>query len=89
MYQFNVLREHRRLKVEAESVVLTHDLPKPAESPSLAEFDSRTTTWSEEYFDFIAPTGYVPHLPELREFIEAAEETSGGTVIGFAQRPPI
>ena len=39
----------------------------------------------EEYFDFVAPSAYVPHLNELREIIEAAEEASDGTVAGFAQ----
>jgi len=86
VYEFNVLREHQRLKIEAESIVLTHDLPEPpVESPTLAELDRLSGDRSEEYFEFIAPTEYVPHLPEIREFIEAAEEMSGGEVIGFVQ----
>ena len=57
-----------------------------AEDPgTLAEFDSRSAQMDEEYFDFIAPTGYVPHLNELRPIIDAAEKASGGTVAGFAQ----
>ena len=86
VYEFNVLREHQRLKIEAESIVLTHDLPEPpVESPTLAELDRLSGDRTEEYFEFIAPTEYVPHLPEIREFIEAAEEMSGGEVIGFVQ----
>ena len=86
VYEFNVLREHQRLKIEAESIVLTHDLPEPpVESPTLAELDRLSGDRSEEYFEFIAPTEYVPHLLEIREFIEAAEEMSGGEVIGFVQ----
>ena len=86
VYEFNVLREHQRLKIEAESIVLTHDLPEPpVESPTLAELDRLSGDRSEEYFEFIAPTEYVPHLPEIREFIGAAEEMSGGGVIGFVQ----
>jgi len=86
VYQFNVLREHRRLTIEAESIVLTHDLPESlAESPSLAELDSLKDNLREEHFEFVAPTEYVPHLPELGEFIEVAEEMSGGKVIGFVQ----
>ena len=52
----------------------------------LAELDSLEDDLREEYFDFIAPTGYVPHLPELRRFIEAAEEASGGRVLTFVHR---
>ena len=86
VYQFNVLREHRRLTIEAESIVLTHDLPEAlAESPSLAELDSLKENLREEHFEFVAPTEYVPHLPELGEFIEVAEGMSGGKVIGFVQ----
>jgi len=84
VYQFNVLHEHRQLRIEAESIVLTHDLPKNgAESLKLAELDSLNEDLSEEYFEFMAPTGYVPHLPELREFIEAAEKASGDDAIAF------
>jgi transglutaminase-like putative cysteine protease len=65
---------------------LTHDVPEPlAESATLVELDSRKDNLREEYFELVTPTGYVPHLPELREFITAAEETSGGGVIGFVQ----
>src|SRR5580693_3629873 len=43
VHQFNVLAEHRRLKVEAESVVLVHDaFESPAEPKTLAEFDANT-----------------------------------------------
>ena len=86
VHQFNILREHQHLRVEAESVVLAHErLPNGATSLSLSEFDAQRTSLWEEYFDFIASTGYVPHLPELGELVEAAECGSGGTVAGFAQ----
>jgi len=86
VHQFNVLAEHRRLKIEAESVVLAHDASGSADDQStLAEFDSRSSSWDEDHFDFIAPTGYVPHLQALRAFIDAAEHASDGTVAGFAQ----
>ena len=85
VHQFNVLHEHRRLRVEAESVVLAHEAPESARSTTLAEFDARNGQLDEEYFDFMAPTGYVPHLAELRELIEAAETVSDGTVAGFAR----
>ena len=87
VYQFNVLQEHRRLRIEAESIVLTHELPEnPAESLTLAELDSRREELSEEHFEFIVPTTYVPHLPELRRFIEASEKVSGGDVIVFVEK---
>src|ERR1700723_1524158 len=62
VHQFNVLTEHRRLRVEAESAVLRH-----------------------EHFDFVATTGFVPHLVHLREIIDAAEKSCDQTVAGFAQ----
>ena len=86
VYQFNVLQEHRQLRIEAESIVLTHELPENGgKSMNLADLDSLNDDLREEYFEFIAPTGYVPHLPELGEFIEAAEEASGDDAIAFVQ----
>ncbi|MGA3294741.1 MAG: transglutaminase family protein [Candidatus Acidiferrales bacterium] len=86
VHQFNVLLEHRRLKVEAESVVLAHDAFDTEGDPStLADLDKGSNQLEEEYFDFVAPTGYVPHVRELRDLIEAAERESDGTVEGFAR----
>ena len=87
VHQFNVLPEHRRLKVEAESVVLAHDSSGAAPDPTtLADFDAGKNQFDEEYFDFVSPTAYVPHLNELREIIEAAQAASDGTVEGFVQK---
>jgi transglutaminase-like putative cysteine protease len=84
VYQFNVLPEHRRLRIEAESIVLTHDPPEnSAQTVSFAELDMARDDLYEEYFEFIAPTEYVPHLPALREFIEASE--TRGDVLGFVR----
>jgi transglutaminase-like putative cysteine protease len=86
VYQFNVLREHMRLVIEAESVVLTHDIHAQMRNAlNLIELDSEAENLAEQYFEFIAPTQYVPHLPELREFINAAESTCGGKVLTFVQ----
>ena len=86
VHQFNVLPEHRRLKVEAESVVLAHDsLEASGEPQMLAEFDSHRGQIDEEYFDFVGATAYVPHLKALRPIVEAAEKKGDGTVSGFAQ----
>ena len=80
VHQFNVLPEHRRLKVEAESVVLAHDsLEVSGESQMLAEFDSHRGQIDEEYFDFVGATAYVPHLKALRPILEAAEMKGGGS----------
>jgi transglutaminase-like putative cysteine protease len=85
-HQFNVLAEHRRLKVEAESVVLVHEAPNGVHPRTpLSDFDAHHHQMDEEYFDFMAPTGYVPHLQRLNEILQAAQSSSDGTVEGFAQ----
>jgi transglutaminase-like putative cysteine protease len=86
VHQFNVLREHRHLAVEAESVVLAHNLSAPPTSPmSLTELDGMGEDISEEFYDFVAPSAYVPHLPQLQAILDNARGESGGTVMGFAQ----
>jgi len=86
VHQFSILPEHRQLKVETESVVLTHDGPAPTtDETTLAAFDLLREEIGEEYFDFVAPTAYVPHLPGLAEFRDAAESSCCGTVADFAQ----
>jgi len=86
VHQFNVLEEHRCLRVEAESVVLAHETSSNGSaSMSLSEFDSHGSDLSEPYFEFLAPTGYVPHLRQLQELSKMADSNSGGTVLGFAQ----
>jgi transglutaminase-like putative cysteine protease len=84
VHQFSILPEHRWLKVETESVVLTHEAPpaKPDQT-TLAAFDLDREEIGDEYFDFVAPSGYVPHLQGLREIKRTAEEVSTGTVVGF------
>src|SRR5580658_9557808 len=84
-HQFNILREHRALTIEAESVVLTHDdLPASPSHFTLREFDEQRDQYFEENYDFIAATEYVPHIPQLAEIVEAAERESDGTVAGFS-----
>ena len=86
VHQFNVLAEHRRLRVEAESVVLAHESNDTGSgSISLAELDSRRLLWEEEHFDFLAPTGYVPHLVPLSGISKAAENRCDGSVRGFVE----
>ncbi len=86
VHQFNVLPEHRNLRVVAESVVLAHDTSDATgASTSLAEIDSNRLLWEEQHFDFLAPTGYVPHLAALRDICRDAEFQCDGSVHGFAE----
>jgi len=86
VHQFNVFAEHHRLTVHSESVVLAHDAPyNGSGSMTLSEFDAGGKELCEEHFDFIAPTTYVPQLPQLAELVEAAGQASGGSVLGFVQ----
>ena len=86
VHQFNVLAEHQRLRVEAESVVLAHDPGEPPDDGTkLAEFDKQSHQLDEEHFDFLAPTGYVPHLAQLKQIIESSERRCDATVSGFTQ----
>jgi transglutaminase-like putative cysteine protease len=86
VHQFNVLGEHRYLKVEAESVVLIHEMPAtPLDIVTLAEFDAAREELREEHFDLVAPTNYVPHREELLGFVREAEERSAGIASGFAR----
>jgi transglutaminase-like putative cysteine protease len=86
VHQFNVLQEHRYLRVEAESVVLAHEaVSNGSELMTLTEFDSQRSGFWESHFEFLAATSYVPHLPALRELSEVAERDAGETVLGFAR----
>jgi len=81
--RFNVLHEHRRLRIEADSVVLVQDPRPPPNGVSLSELQGLEDELEEQY-DFLHPTGYVPHLADLREFMSLAEAGSGGMCSGFA-----
>ena len=85
VHQVNVLPIHSRLRVQAESVVLTHDSTPITSWVMLSELEERGEELNEEFYDMLAPGKYVPHLPELKSLIAAAEVMSDGTVAGFAQ----
>jgi transglutaminase-like putative cysteine protease len=86
VHQFNVMPEHSHLRVQAESVVLAHEgNDSGAITISLMELDQRRMMWEEQHFDFLAPTGYVPHLNALHEISDTAEKRSDGTVRGFVE----
>ncbi len=86
VHEFNVLQEHRTLRVEAESVVLAHETnANGAEAVSLTEFERGKDERAQTFFEYLAPTAYVPHLPQIRDLSEVASITSDGTVQGFAE----
>ena len=86
VHQFSLSVPHRYLRVEGDSVVLAHD-PEPltGDSGLLADLDSHKEALVEDHYDFLAPTDYVPHPPQVRELVQAAESSSGGTLLGFIQ----
>jgi len=87
VHQFNILPEHHRLKIEAESVVLAHDAPAlPSGGMKLSDLDGHREELEEGFLDFIVPTGYVPHVPQLDELIDAAGSGSDRSVSGFVQQ---
>src|SRR4029077_16191773 len=68
-------------------VVLAHDAAAPPQGGmKLSELEDHRGELEEEYLDFIAPTGYVPHVPQLDELIDAASRGSDGSVSGFVKQ---
>ena len=85
VHRFNVVAEHRRLRVEAESVVLVQaPAPIPAETLRLDALRDHGHE-IDEYYDLLAPTGYVPHAAEVMELVRCAEEACDGSAGGFAR----
>jgi transglutaminase-like putative cysteine protease len=86
VHQFNILPEHHHLKIEAESVVLAHEVAVPRSGGmKLSELDDRLDDLQEEYLDFLSPTGYVPHVAQLDELIDSATASGDGTISGFVR----
>jgi transglutaminase-like putative cysteine protease len=85
VHHFNVLGEHRRLRIEAESVVMVHDPGEfPDDGVTLAGFDTVREEVADEHYDLLEPTAYVPHPPEVADLVREVE-VSSGTVVGFAR----
>jgi transglutaminase-like putative cysteine protease len=83
VHRFNVLHEHRALRIEADSVVLVQEQPPlPENSPRLSEMSDLEDEVADLY-DFLAPTDYVPHDPDLTQLSTEAEANSDGTSAGF------
>jgi transglutaminase-like putative cysteine protease len=85
VHQVNILPVHSRLRVQAESVVLTHDISTVTSWMTLGELDDKSEELQEEFYDMLAPSKYVPQLQELRLLIAMAESRCDGTVAGFVQ----
>jgi transglutaminase-like putative cysteine protease len=85
VHRFNVITEHRRLRVEAESVVLVQlPDPLPTATPAL-EALCNFAGELDQHYDLLAPTGYVPHSAGVMELVSLAEQTSNGSMAGFAR----
>jgi len=85
-HHFNILPNHRHLRIEAESVVLVHEVPEAQPGGmTLSELDAKRGKLADENYDWMAPSSYVPLLPALSEIIEAAEKASDETVSSFVQ----
>ena len=86
IHQFNILAEHRHLTVQAESVVLAHDVPlRASQAMTLADLDELREELYGQYYDFMAATEYVPlSLPEVEELVRAAESKDSGGAVEFA-----
>jgi len=86
VHQFNVLPDHRMLRIETESVVLVQAPQHPhAQGISLKELDERREEIADDFYDLVVPTDYTPHVPELTPLIQEAEDASNGTALGFAE----
>ncbi len=82
VHRFNVLGEHRRLRIEADSVVLVQEpLPFPSGGPRLSELENFSDL--DEHYELLASTDYVPHTAQLRDMVEASERDSDGTITSF------
>jgi transglutaminase-like putative cysteine protease len=85
VHRFNILREHRWLRVQADSVVLVQEPPPlPPDSASLADLAGMPEELDQHY-DYLTPTAYVPHQSDLRFILDEAERTSDGSSAGFAE----
>ena len=86
VHRFAILRQHRHLRIEAESVVMVHPPPPaPVGGPTLAELDADVAELRDEHYDFVTPTEYVPALASLRSLVATGEAECDGTALGFAR----
>lgn len=85
VHRFNVLGEHQRLRIEADSVVLVQQpAPFPVGGPTLGQLAELGAEFDEHY-ELLSVTGYVPHPPQLRDLVDTAERNCDGTISGFVR----
>ena len=86
VHQFNILRDHKSLKVEAECVVLVHAPKQPApDGMPLQQLAGMQAQLADEFYDLLAPSVFIPHTRELSALAELAEHESNGTVGSFVE----
>jgi transglutaminase-like putative cysteine protease len=84
VHQFNILRDHRSLKVEAECVVLVHAPKLPAaDGMPMRKLTEMQEELADEFYDLLAPCQFIPHTRELSALAELAEHEADGSVGGF------
>ncbi|MCW5893387.1 MAG: transglutaminase family protein [bacterium] len=84
VHRFNVMPKHRRLRVEAESIIMVHEPPPvPDAGCLLADLVCEQTLLLDGHYDYLMPSTYVATGPELDPLLRAAEAESGGASLGF------
>jgi transglutaminase-like putative cysteine protease len=85
VHQFHILPEHKELRLESEAVVLVHpSRPWLNRDVSMSELDQRRESLADEFHDWMAPSQYCPHLPDLTPLVKEIEARGKDTVRGFA-----
>ncbi len=87
VHQFNVLPDHRLLRIETESIVLVHKPAQPAgRGIALSELEEHLEQLCDDFYDLITATQYVPQPAALDPLVAAAEAACDGTVLGFVEK---
>jgi transglutaminase-like putative cysteine protease len=80
------MAKHRRLRIEAESVVMTQEpVVELQASDTLATVSRQGAGLLDAHYDFLVPSSYIPAFDDLGTLVLAAEDASGGTAAGFAR----
>jgi transglutaminase-like putative cysteine protease len=87
VHQFNVLPDHRMLRIETESVVLVQaPLPHTGSGITMKDLDTTREDLADDFYDLIVPTDYTPHVPALIPLIQEAEAAApDDTVLSFSE----
>jgi transglutaminase-like putative cysteine protease len=85
VYSFNVLKEHRHLKIETDAVVLRLDAPEMTAEATLQQVDAAREELHEDFYDYMVESQYVPLLAALDDLAAVAESNCDATAMGFAE----